>query len=89
VQEHTPPETTVTASGTGAVTGLCIECALRRHEYHEVLGSDPRSAGPPDTPLPQALIDGRPHVLLSYAWTHQDRCSECKGPATNLYLPVR
>ena len=81
--------TNLTMAGRGALTGLCTECALRRHDFREVIGNEKKSAGLPDTPLPQALIDGRRHVLLSYAWTHQERCSECKGPAANLYLPMR
>jgi hypothetical protein len=70
------------------IMGLCMECALRRHDFHELLGKEAKDEGLRETPLPQALIDGRPHVLLSYAWTHRERCSECKRKAANLYLPI-
>jgi hypothetical protein len=77
-----------TTGQKGALIGLCMECALRLHDFHELVGSDTRNDGPGEAALPQALIDGRRHVLLSHAWTHQERCSECKREAANLYLPI-
>src|SRR5512135_1744068 len=68
--------------------GLCIECALRRHDFHELAWRHTGREGHHETPLPHALIDGRRYVLLSYAWTHVEQCGECKRKAANLYLPI-
>jgi hypothetical protein len=72
-----------------AGTGLCMNCALRRHDFHEVLGRSSSDVRLPETPLPQGLIDGRPYVLVSHAWTHQQTCGECGRKAAALYLPVK
>jgi hypothetical protein len=90
IMQEVPEARTNRATGEwGTLTGLCIECALRRHDFHEVIGNNTKTPGPPDITLPQALIDGRRHVLLSYVWTHQERCSECERKAPNLYLAMR
>jgi hypothetical protein len=77
-----------TAPGKGAVTGLCMECAIRHHDYKELLGhkmDDHYS----EAPFPRAWIDGRRHMLLSRAWTHQETCTECNGKAPNLYVRMK
>jgi hypothetical protein len=78
-----------TTGGKGTIMGLCMECALRRHDFHEMVGNGTNDEGPPATPPPQALIDGRRHMLLSHAWTHQETCSECKQTTPTLYVPMK
>ena len=68
--------------------GLCMECALRHHDYREMLPTETDDGYTPETPFPQALIDGRRYVLLSRAWTYQKTCAECDRDADGFYLPV-
>ena len=75
-----------TTSEKNTVMGLCIECALRHHDFHELIGRGTDMDGLPETLLPQVLIDGRRHVLLSYALTRQERCTECNRTTPNLYV---
>ena len=89
MQGELQSRTNLTTGKRGTLTGLCMECALRRHDFHQLIGNETESASPPDVPFPHALIDGRHHVLLSYVWTHLERCSECNGSAANLYVPMR
>jgi hypothetical protein len=70
-------------------TGICIECALRRHDFREVMGALEGDEDFPAMRLPQALIDGRNHTLLSYAWTRQENCVECGQKVANLYILTR
>ncbi len=75
--------------GKGVVTGLCTECAMRRHDYREMLRHGTGDGHSPETPFPQAWIDGRRHMLLSHAWTHQETCTECNREAPTLYVPMK
>ena len=84
-----PFGTNQATSEKGSVIGLCMECALRQHDFHELTGSGKAIDGLTETPLPQALIDGRRHVLLPYAWTHQERCTECNRTKANLYVRTK
>ena len=78
-----------TAPGKGVLTGLCMECAMRHHDYKEVLGHKMDDDHSSEAPFPQAWIDGRRHMLLSRAWTHQETCTECNREAISLYLHMR
>ena len=73
----------------GVVTGFCMECAMRHHDYREMLrhetGDEPYS----ETPFPQAWIDGRQYMLLSSAWTHQETCTECNRKAPSIYVRMK
>jgi hypothetical protein len=71
------------------VKGLCTECAMRRHTFNELMGRGGRTDHFDQMPLPEALIDGRRHMLLSHAWTHQGTCSECKQTTPTLYVPMK
>jgi hypothetical protein len=53
------------APGKGAVTGLCMKCAMRHHECGEMLRHE---KGVSETAFPQARIGGRRHMLLPRAW---------------------
>ena len=70
-------------------TGLCMECALRHHDYKEMLRHETADDHTSEMLFPQARIDGRCHVLLSHAWTHQETYVECERKAPSLYLPMK
>jgi len=82
-------EQTMQRTRNDTVKGLCMECAMRRHTFNELTGR----AGGADQfdymALPEALIDGRRHVLLSYPWTHQENCADCNRAKPALYVPMR
>ena len=70
------------------VTGLCIECAVRHHGFREILG---RGTGDDlflETPLPEALIDGRRYRLLQPIGNQETTCSACKRRVPVLYVPA-
>ncbi len=71
-----------------SAAGLCMECALLRHDFHELLGNGSSRKASCEAAFPQALIDGRRHTLRPYAWTRQEKCSECERNAAVLYLPA-
>ena len=78
-----------TASSKGVVTGLCMECAMRHHDYKEMLRDETDDDHFSEVPFPQAWIDGRRHMLLSHAWTYQETCTECNREAPTLYVPMK
>jgi hypothetical protein len=73
----------------GIVTGFCMECAMRHHDYREMLrhetGDEPYS----ETPFPRAWIDGRQYMFLSHAWTYQETCTECNRKAPGFYVRMK
>lgn len=71
-----------------AFPGLCAECALRHHDFHELIGNDSANDGFSDFFLPRAFIDGRLYMLLPSSCSRQKECGECRGKVPNLYLPV-
>ena len=73
----------------GVVTGLCMECAMRHHDYREMLRHETGDDHFSETPFPRAWIDGRRHMLLSHPWTHQETCTECNRKAPSLYMPMK
>ena len=73
----------------GVVTGLCMECAMCHHDYKEVLRQETGDDHYSETPFPQAWIDGRRHMLLSRAWTHQETCVECNGKAPSYFVRMK
>ena len=78
-----------TAPGKSVVTGTCMECAMRRHDYRQMLQYETADDHISDTAFPQAWIDGRRHMLLSRAWTYQETCPECNREAPSLYVPMK
>ena len=78
-----------TAPSKGVVTGLCMECAMRHHDYREMLRHETGDDHFSETPLPEAWIDGRRHMLLSHPWTQQETCAECNRKAPSLYMPMK
>ena len=80
----TPPQNTESTA-----TGVCIECALRRHDFRELIEASESGDALPMVRLPRAFIDGKTHVMLSSVWTHQETCAECGRKAANLYIPTR
>ena len=71
------------------VKELCMECAMRRHTFNESTGRGRRIDHFDQVSLPEALIDGRCHMLLPHAWSHQDTCSECNQTTPTLYVPMK
>ena len=68
--------------------GLCVEYAVRRHDFGEILangrGDDYYFS---EAPLPAAWIDGRRHRLLTCAGTEEMTCSECNRRVAGIYYP--
>jgi hypothetical protein len=68
-------------------TGLCVECAVRHHDYKEILphgrGDDHFS----EAPQPAAWIGGRRHRLLIPVGTQEATCRECNRKVAGVYLP--
>jgi hypothetical protein len=73
----------------GSVTGLCMECAIRHHDYREMLWHETGDDHFSETPFPRAWIDGRQYMLLSCAWMHQETCPECNRKAPGFYVPMK
>jgi hypothetical protein len=70
------------------LTGLCVECAIRRHDFREILAHGRRGDDYFfEAPLPAAWIDGRRHRLLTRAGTEEMICSECNRRAAGIYHP--
>jgi hypothetical protein len=74
----------------GFVSGLCVECALRHHDFREILrrGTDDYDLFS-ETPLPEAWIAGRHYRLLPCAGGHETMCSECNRSMASLYMPAK
>ena len=70
------------------LTGLCIECAIRHHDFSEILayGMDDRQFS--EAPLPAAWIGGRRHTLLAPFGAQGTWCSECNRKVPSVYLPI-
>ena len=71
----------------GKAVGLCTECAIRHHDYVEILHGETDNDHS-EMPFPRAWVDGKRHMLLSRAWTHQETCVECDEEALSLYFPI-
>jgi hypothetical protein len=69
------------------VSGLCAGCASRYHDFREITGRAPVDEHFPEMSLPQAWIDGRPHVLRPTV-IECAICSDCGKNVTSIYLPV-
>jgi hypothetical protein len=70
------------------ITGICVECALRRHDFAEIL---PRGKGDDqffEAALPAAWIDGRRYRLLTPIGMQGATCHECNRKVANIYLPI-
>lgn len=78
-----------TAREPGDGSGLCVTCALTRHDFREMT-----DAAPDDdthfsgTLQPHARIDGIHHVLRR-AGKGCDTCDDCGKEATSIYVPIR
>jgi len=69
-------------------TGLCVECAIRHHDYKEILPHGRSDDHFPEAPLPSAWIDGRRHRLLIPASKEGTSCSECNKRVPGIFLPI-
>lgn len=69
-----------------AGSGLCIGCALRRHDFKEITGN-PGGEHSSGSPMPQARIDGIRYVLRRAA-SGCDTCDDCGRCVTSIYTPV-
>jgi hypothetical protein len=81
---HTRRTHTARQGSTGS--GLCVTCALRRHDFREVMGSVPDGDCPSEASGSQARIDGVRHVLRSASGCRT--CDDCGRNATHFYIPI-
>lgn len=69
------------------VSGLCMGCALWRHDFEEITDHVRGDDDSLETGVPQARIDGRQHVLRSIL-TASGTCNDCGKSVTSLYIPM-
>jgi len=82
-------EENVRSTENSGVKGVCMECAMQRHAFSESTARQGKTGHLDYIHLPEALIDGRRHVLLSATWTHQEICADCRQTRPMLYVPLR
>ena len=81
---HTRRTHTARQESTGS--GLCVKCALRRHDFRELTRNVPDNDCLSETSGPQARIDGIRHALRSVSECRT--CDDCGRNATHFYIPV-
>jgi len=70
------------------VMGLCVECAVRRHDFKEILAHGKGDDHFSESPLPEAWIDGRRYKLLTPVGSQKVTCRECNRKVTSIFLPI-
>ncbi len=79
IEEQTMPHEDI-------LTGLCVGCAIRHHDFREILAHDEGNF--PGAPLPAAWIDGRCHTVVTSIGTHGMACRECRRKVPSIYVPA-
>ncbi len=82
LMENVPP------LNSSVVTGLCVECAVRRHDFKEILAHGKGDDLFYESPLPAAWIDGRRYKLLTPVGRQKVTCRECNRKVTSIFLPI-
>ncbi len=82
------PVDNLVALGKDLSAGLCIGCALLRHDYREILGCAEDEAYSSEKAFPEAWIDGRRYRLRPEITAHEAVCRECNGIGLRLYTPA-
>ena len=70
------------------LTGLCVECAIRHHDYKEILPHGKVDDHFLEAPLPSAWIGGRRYRLLIPVGNQGTACSECNKRVPSIFLPI-
>jgi len=70
------------------VKGLCVECAVRHHNFKEMLAHGKEDEHFSESPLPAAWIDGRRYRLLTPLGAQNAVCYECSARVPVVFLPV-
>jgi hypothetical protein len=70
-----------------SIIGLCIECALRHHEYSQALKCPAGEENWSDSLPSGAWIDGRRYTLRTSFGIQKLICSECDREVNNVYVP--
>jgi len=71
------------------VTGLCVECAVRNHDFKEILAHGKGDDHFSESALPAAWIDGRRYKLLTPLGTQKNlTCSDCNRKVTSIFIPI-
>ncbi len=70
------------------LAGLCIECALRHHDFKEILARGKDDDLFPESPLPAAWIDGRRCRVLIPIGNQTALCHECQRNVPTIFLPI-
>jgi len=70
------------------LTGLCVECAVRRHDFKEMLTNGKGDDRFSEAPLPAAWIGGRRHRLLTPVNAQGAMCRECNRKVPSIYLSI-
>ena len=71
-----------------AITGLCVECAVRHHNFKEILAHGKGDDHCSESPLPAAWIDGRRYRLLAPLGVQNATCRECNAKVPTIFLPI-
>ena len=72
----------------GIPGGLCLECAVRRHDFKEILGQGRCDDHFYEAPLAAAWMVVRRHRILTCFGIQGATCSECNRKVPGIYLPV-
>ncbi|MCG6535601.1 MAG: hypothetical protein L7F78_13125 [Syntrophales bacterium LBB04] len=70
------------------LTGLCVACAVCRHDFSEILAHGRGDDHFSEAPLPTAWIEGRRHRLLPCVGIEEMICSQCNKRVAGIYLPM-
>ena len=85
---HMQPGDNDTMRKPWVIRSLCMECAIRHHDFREILGHEVEDDPFPDVPLSEAWIDGRRYRLTPGIKTERTRCSDCARTVTTIYTPI-
>ncbi len=72
----------------GTITGLCVECAICRHDFSEMLTHGEEGDHFSEAAFPAAWINGRRYRFLVPVATQRAVCSGCDRRVASIYVPV-
>ncbi len=70
------------------LSGLCLQCAVARHDFKEILAHGKGDDHFRDSPLPAAWIDGRRYKVLSPVGAQTAICNECGRDVVSIFMLI-